>query len=82
MRFKWSEDRAAARRAEQQLLATQAKLEGELAALTEVKGRCEREAASASNRARHLEQQLNELYELCTSQQGTLRTGWHSRFQR
>ncbi len=68
--FKANEDRSAAAAREQRLSDEQARLERAVAALTEANARLEREAAAAATHTAHQEQQLNELYELCTSQQG------------
>lgn len=73
--FKAAEDRSAASAREQALLAERVGLESKLGASEAARGRAEREAAAAKERAAAHEKQLEELYELCTSLQGSPEPG-------
>lgn len=69
LRFKLEEQRAAAAAKEQQLQADKQHLESHLEAAVHQKERVQLEATAATTRASQHEKQLEELYELCTSQQ-------------
>ena len=70
LQFRRNEELASASAKEQQLVATKVQLEGQVSALKAQAARLEREAAAAVTRASQHEKQLEELYELCQSQQG------------
>lgn len=70
LRFKLDEQRAAAASKEQQHQANRQQLESQLEAATHQKERLQLEASAATTRATQHEKQLEELYELCTTQQG------------
>lgn len=72
LRFKVEEQRAAAASKEQQLHTDKQQLESQLEAATHQKERLQLEATAATTRATQHEKQLEELYELCTTQQGEL----------
>lgn len=72
LRFKLEEQRAAAASKEQQLNADKQQLESQLEAATHQKERLQLEATAATTRATQHEKQLEELYELCTTQQGDI----------
>jgi chromosome segregation ATPase len=71
LQFRRNEELAAASAKEQQLVAAKVQLEGQVSALKAQAARLEREAAAAVTRASQHEKQLEGLYELCQSQQGT-----------
>jgi predicted nucleic acid-binding Zn-ribbon protein len=70
LRFKLEEQRAAAAAKEQTLTSDKRQLESQLEAATHQKDRLQLEATAATTRATQHEKQLEELYELCTTQQG------------
>jgi phosphate uptake regulator len=70
LRFKLEEQRAAAAAKEQTLTSDKRQLESQLEAATHQKDRVQLEATAATTRATQHEKQLEELYELCTTQQG------------
>lgn len=73
LRFKVEEQRGAAAAREAAAAADRAALEGQLSAASHAAERLQLESAAATSRASQHEKQLEELYKLCTMQQGGCR---------
>jgi predicted nucleic acid-binding Zn-ribbon protein len=70
LRYKLDEQRSAAAAKEASLQGERQALQGQLEAAAHAHERLQLEASAAATRAGQHEKQLQELYELCTTQQG------------